>query len=83
MTDPEPLKTIGALPSERAIMKPDSDRVKDANLLEADRRMARIALEEFKVLVGERSDAVWKLLIVEPEIGVGEVVQSGVQRPAS
>ena len=36
--------------------------------------MSRIALEEFKVLVGEGSDIVWKLPIVEPEIRVCKVV---------
>ena len=82
MTNPEPLQPIGTLSGERAIVKTDSSGVKDANLLEADRRMAGIALEEFKVLLGERSDVVWKLSIVEPEIRVCEVVQSGVQRPA-
>ncbi len=45
--------------------------------------MPRIALEEFKVFVGEGSDVVWKLPIVKPEVRVCEVFQSGVQRPAS
>ncbi len=45
--------------------------------------MPRICLEECKVLVGECPDVIWKLAVVEPEVRVGKVVQSGVQRPAS
>jgi hypothetical protein len=83
VTDPEPLKPVWTLPSKGTIVQTDSGGVKDADFLEPDRRVARIAFEEFKVLVGERADVVWKLPIVEPEVRVCEVVQSGVQRPAS
>ena len=40
-------------------------------------------LEERKILVSECANVVWKLAVVKPEVRVGEVVQSGVQRPAS
>ena len=83
MPDPEPLKSIGALSGEGAIVQTHSGGVKDTDFLQPDRRMARIALEQFKVVVRERPDLVWKLPIVEPKVRVREVVQSGVQRPAS
>ena len=83
MPDPEPLETAGPLTGEGAVVKADSRRVKNAHFFEAKRRMPGIGLEEGEVLVGERPDVVWKLAIVKPEIRIGEVVQSGVQRPAS
>ena len=63
-------------------MQSDPSRVKDADLLEADRRVPRIVSEEGKVLVSKLSDVVWKLAVVEPEVRISEVVHSGVARPA-
>ena len=83
MTDPEPLQSIGTLSGKSAIVQTDSGSVEDANFLEADRRVARIALEELKVLVGEPTDRVWKLPIVGPEIRIRKVIHIGLQRPAS
>ncbi len=83
MTDPEPLQPLGTLPGQGAIVQTDSGGVEDTNFLEANRRVARIAFEEFKILVGELPNWVWKPPIVEPKVWVRKVFQSGVQRPAS
>ena len=45
--------------------------------------MPWIGFEEREVLVGKRPDVVRKLVVMKPEVRVGKVVQSGVQRPAS
>ena len=69
--------------AERAVMESDSGRPNGADLFEADGRMPRIGLEEFKVLVGKLTNAFGQLPVVRPEFRGGEVSQSGVQRPAS
>ena len=45
--------------------------------------MPWISFEEGEALVGELLNVVRKLAVVKPEVRVGKVVQSGVQRPAS
>ena len=83
MPDPEPLKTIGTLSGKCAVVKTNPHRVENSDLLESKGRMPGIGLEERKVFVGERPDVLRKLAVVKPEIRIGKVFQSGVQRPAS
>lgn len=83
MPYPEPLKTVGAFSGECAVVEANPRRVEHANLFESDGRVPGVCLEKRKALVSERANVVWKLAVVKPEIRVGEVVQSGVQRPAS
>ena len=83
MPDPEPLETVGALPGERAVVEAYSHGMENSNLLEVEGWMTEVRFEEGEVLVGECPDVVGKLPVVKPEVRVGEVVQSGVQRPAS
>ena len=83
MPDPEPLKTVGLLPGKCAIVEANPRRVEHANLLESDGRVPGVRLEQRKIFVRECADVVRKLAVVKPEIRVGEVLQSGVQRPAS
>ena len=83
MPDPEPLKTVRTFSRECAVVKANPRRVENSDLLESERRMPGIRLEECKVFVGERPDVLRKLAVVKPEIRVGKVLQSGVQRPAS
>ena len=83
MPDPEPMESVGTLLGESAVVEADSHRVRNSDLLESERRVARICLEKRKVLIGKRLDAVWKLAVMKPEVRVGKVIQSGVQRPAS
>ena len=64
-------------------MQADAGRVEHANLLKPDRGMPWISFEEREVFVGERPNRFRKLAVAKPEVRVGEVVQSGVQRPAS
>lgn len=80
--DPKPLQAVGALAGEGAVVEPHSCGVEDADFFEANRRMSRVASEEFKVFVGKAADFFRKLPVVNPEVGVGEVLQSGVQQPA-
>ena len=77
------MESVGTLLGESAVVEADSHRVRNSDLLESERRVARICLEKRKVLIGKRSDAVWKRAVVKPEIRVSKVIQSGVQRPAS
>ena len=83
MPDPEPLEAVTAFLGERAVVEADPHGVKNSHLFEAERGVPGIGLEKGKVLVGQSPDARWKLALVEPEVRVGKVVQSGVQRPAS
>lgn len=64
-------------------MQPDSGGVENTNLLEPQGGMPWVSLEEREVFVGERPNRFRKLAVAKPEVRVGEVVQSGVQRPAS
>ena len=83
MPDPEPLQSVWPFFGERAVVKADAGGIKDGNLLESDGQVAWVGLEQREVLVGEIPDVVRKLAIMKPEIRIGEVIQSGVQRPAS
>src|SRR5947209_20048626 len=64
-------------------MKSDPCRPERADLLEAQGWVSRVALQERKVLVRQFPDSRRQVQIAVPEIGAGEVVHSGVQRPAS
>ena len=83
MSNPEPVKPVGTFSCKSAVVEADPHRVENTDFLEPERKVPGICLEQRKVLVGERPDVVWKLAVVKPEIRVGKVVQSGVQRPAS
>ena len=83
MSNPKPLESIGALSGERPVVQPNSGGVKHANLLESDGRMPGIGLEQGEILVGECSNVLGKFAVVKPEVRVGKMAQSGVQRPAS
>ena len=83
MPDPEPLETVGALAGESAVVQANPHRVENSNLLEPEGRMTGIRFEEGKVFVGYCPDVIRKLPVVKPEVRVGEMVQSGVQRPAA
>ncbi len=81
--DPEPLKSIWTLSGECPVVEANPHGIENSNLLEPEGRMPRICLKERKVLVRERPSVLWKLPVREPEVRVSEVVQSGVQPPAS
>ena len=82
-TDPIPQDAVRVILAERPIMESDAGRADGADLLEANGRVPRIGLEEFKVLVGKLTDGLGQLPVVKPELRRSEVSQSGVQRPAS
>ena len=50
--------------AERPIMESDAGRPNGADLLEANGRVPRIGLEEFKVLVGKFADGIGQLPVV-------------------
>ena len=83
MSNPEPLESIGTFSGERPIVQANPRGIKNAHLFESDGRMSGIGLEHGEILVGERSNVLGKFAVVKPEIRVGKMVQSGVQRPAS
>lgn len=83
MSNPEPLESIRAFSGERPVVQANPGGVKHANLLEPDGRMPGISLEQGEIFVGECADVLGKFAVVKPEIRVGKMAQSGVQRPAS
>jgi hypothetical protein len=68
-TNPKPNQTFCAILSEGAIMKSYPDRPKIADLLKAQRRMARVRFEKLKIFVGKLLDFFGKLPVVKPEFG--------------
>ena len=82
MSNPEPLESIGNFFGKRAVVKADARGVKHADFLEPHGRMPGVRLEQGEVFVGKRPDVLGKFTVVKPEIRVGKMVQSGVQRPA-
>ena len=83
MPDPKPVEPVGAFPGKCAVVESDPCCIENSDFLEPEGQVSGIAFEQRKVLVGERPDIVGKLTVMEPEIRVGKVIQSGVQRPAS
>ena len=41
--------------------------------------MPRIRLEQREILVGKLTDSIWEKPVTSPEVGVGKVIQRGVQ----
>ena len=54
--------------SERTVMKPDASRPNAANLLKPNGWVSGIDLEKLEVLVGEFTDGLWQLAMVNPEL---------------
>jgi hypothetical protein len=54
--------------SERTIMKPDASRPNVAHLLEPNGWVSGIGLEKLEGLVGELTDWLWQLAMVNPEL---------------
>jgi len=82
-TDPIPQDAVRVILAERPIMESNAGRPNGADLLEANGRVPRIGLEQFKVLVGKLTNGLGQLPVVKPELRRSKVSQSGVQRPAS
>lgn len=69
--------------SQRTVVQADARRPHGADFFQVDGRMPWIRFEKLKVFVGQLTDGFRQLAVVEPEFGRGEMVQSGVERPAS
>src|SRR6266566_73926 len=81
--DPEPNEAIGALLGECSIMKANPCCPKLSNLLETNRGVMRVGLQQLEFLIGQSAHLSRQLPIMMPELRCREVRQSGVQRPAS
>lgn len=81
--NPPPKQSFWMVFGQRAIAESHTGRPKLTDLLESDGRMPRVGLHEMEVLVGEFADFFRQLAIVKPELRRCEVLQSGLQRPAS
>ena len=80
---PEPREiTVRLLAGKRAVMQSDARGPELADLLQAQRSMARIGFEQSKVFVRQLAYASGKLPVVKPELRRGEMPHKGVQRPA-
>lgn len=67
--DPKPDETFSTFLSECPMTIADPCRPKPTDLLKADRRMARVRLEQLEVLIGEIADFFRELPVVKPELG--------------
>src|SRR5215510_1450165 len=56
--------------------------MKPAHAFEMERRVARVRLEELKLLVGELAGGLWQFSVTTPETGRGVVIQIFWERPA-
>ena len=83
MADPKPDQSLGTFLGQRPVMQTNPCRVKNASLLESHGGVPGIGLEKFKILVGEGANPCGQLAVTNPEVLIGEVLHSGVQRPAS
>ena len=81
--DPEPNEAIGALLGECSIMKANPCCPKLSNLLETNRGVMRVGLEQLEFLIGKFTNLIRQLPIIMPELRRPKMLQSGVQRPAS
>ncbi len=81
--NPEPDQSFFAVFRESSVLKADARGPEDANLLQVQGRMPGIVAKEFEVFVGESANVIRKLPVMEPKVRVGEVFQSGLQRPDS
>ena len=83
MADPDPNESFGAFAGNGTVGESDSNSPESANFLEAERGVSWIGLEQSEILVRQVAHLRQKVPIVKPESGCREVLQSGVQRPAS
>src|SRR5690349_2913886 len=81
-TNPEPEYAIGDIDRERAIMPAHTDRMEAADTLEMQGRVLRIGFEKRELLVGQRPNRFWQLVVALPEARRGIVNQSFRLRPA-
>jgi hypothetical protein len=82
-TDPEPNEAIHALLCQRSIAKSNPCRPEWPHFLKANRGVTWVGLKQLEFLVGKSAHLLWQLPITMPELLGSEVLQSGVQRPAS
>ena len=59
---------------KRAVMCPDANTPKSTDFLEMQRRMSRVFLQEFEVLVGKLLHGLRQSVIQVPKVMAGEVL---------
>lgn len=80
--DPEPQKIVLVLHRKGPMVRTDARGPEAADLLEVERWMPRITLEQRKRSIGKLPHLRRKLVVRLPEPRVGSVLQSGRVRPA-
>ena len=69
--------------AQGAVMQTHPGRPDMTDLFQPNGGMPGIGLEQLKVFIGQFANGRGQLAVVLPEFRRGEVVQSGLQRPAS
>ena len=70
-TDPDPDKVRAILDRQRTVIEPGSHRPHFPHLLEMQRGMRRISLQQFEVFSGDSLDRFWQMTEEFPETGGG------------
>ena len=75
--DPKPLNPVRSVVAQRTVVFPHPDRPDLPEALEMKRRMPRIGLEEFEVLVGDRLNGLRQRFVERPKPSRRGVLQRG------
>ena len=76
--DPDPDYVIVGFNAKRPAFPPDSHGVESADFLEVQRRMLRIFLEQFEIVISELANRLRQVVITFPEVRIGVVFYSRV-----
>jgi hypothetical protein len=82
-SDPEPEYSVRCIYSQRSMMQACPHRPEPADLLEMERWMLWVCLQQTECFVGECPNRDCKCTIASPEGGRGVMVHSFVERPAA
>lgn len=81
-SNPEPHEVVASFDGECAIVTSGANRPEPANLLQLERRMAKVLVEVCVRLVRKLLDILWQRLVARPEVGRRVVSQRRVVLPA-
>lgn len=80
-SDPVPEDSLRRLDADCPVVVAHAHRPMPSNLLEVQRWMTRVCLQEGEVLVRQLLNVRWQATVVIPEVGVGVMTHSSEQRP--